>query len=152
MLETLTNDATALFGEMIRAHGKPLVLAAVCSLGVWIGFGWLVGPALRLPGLRWVEAPFRATRPLLSFAVCWFLFYRLHTDGVLDLGEGPTSWARAMMWALLGAAGAQLLNHFVEKFWPEVDNEAARTLADTAVATVKAKVLGDPPPPAGGGS
>lgn len=146
MIETLTNGATALIAEILQVHGKPAMLAACASLGVWIGFGWILGPLFRLPGLRWLEPTFRALRPLLSFGVCWGLFYQLHADGVLDLGAGPTSWARAGLWAMLGAAGAQWLNHLIEKRAPGFDNEAARKMTDAAVAAVADKVRGAQPP------
>jgi len=154
MFETAMNGLTGLISWLIDTHGKPLALAATCSFGVWLGFGWLVGPVLRLPVLRHFEPAFLALRPLISFGICWAMFYRLHADGVLDLGAGPTSWARAAMWAILGSAGTMLISWGLSKRGQSIDDEAARRLTDAGIAamsetaaSVVEKIKGGPTPP-----
>ena len=134
----------------------PPVLASSCAaLAVWFTLEWVLAPLFALPLLRRFDPTFRALRPLLACGLCVRLFIHLNAANVIDFGPGEASFVKALLWAIVGTAGAQVLHAILKRHAPAVTNEVAvaaiRRTSDAVLEAVKDKVT-PPAPPAGGGA
>lgn len=101
--ETMSFDWTALLKS-------PLFLVAPLAVGVAL-FDWLVTEAASF----FVPSKYR---PVVAIGLGPFLGWATQATELLDFGGGPSSWARALLFGLLGGALAVLGHDQIKGRWP----------------------------------
>jgi hypothetical protein len=158
-METISQELIPVVVAFLKTWTPPVLASSCAALAVWFTLEWVLAPLFALPGLRRFDPMFRALRPLLACGLCVRLFIRLNASNVIDFGPGEASFVKALLWAIVGTAGAQVLHGLLKKHAPVLTNEVAvaaiRKQTDVAVDAVMATVTNGkqpPAPPAGGGA